>query len=88
MLSPYERLCTSLPLSSDYQLQLESLGRDLCNLLRLIDITQFAQQMCLYDFSNISSIKPRELMNLAWHKTSRQQEAPNVLRNIQYFNTV
>ncbi len=56
--------------------------------LQMWPTEEVARQFSLYEFSIFRKIQPKELLNQAWSKKTRDQFAPNVTADIIHFNVV
>ena len=49
---------------------------------------EVARQLSLYEFSIFRKIQPKEMLNQAWSKKTRDQFAPNITADISHFNCI
>jgi hypothetical protein len=56
--------------------------------LQMWPTEEVARQFSLFEFSIFKKIQPKELMNQAWSKKTKDQLAPNVTADILHFNTI
>lgn len=63
-----------------------------CSLFRgknfIDEPTLFSHQLALYEFQLFKKVKPKELVNQAWNKSGKEENAPNVTRFIKHFNVI
>ncbi|KAJ3437416.1 ras guanine nucleotide exchange factor i-related [Anaeramoeba flamelloides] len=52
-----------------------------------VDEEEIARQITLIEFDIFKTIRPKELLNLAWSKPKLKHRAPNVIRFIEKFNS-
>lgn len=53
-----------------------------------IDPLEIARQLAIQHFALFRQVKPRELLNQAWSKANKAQDAPNVMTLIETFNVL
>jgi hypothetical protein len=56
--------------------------------LQMWPTEEVARQFSLHEFSIFRKIQPKEMLNQAWSKKTREQFAPNVTADISHFNVV
>jgi hypothetical protein len=56
--------------------------------LQMWPTEEVARQLSLYEFSIFRKIQPKEMLNQAWSKKTREQFAPNVTADIVHFNVI
>ena len=56
--------------------------------LQMWPTEEVARQISLYEFSIFRKIQPKEMLNQAWSKKTRDQFAPNVTADIAHFNCI
>ena len=56
--------------------------------LQMWPAEEVARQLSLFEFSIFRKIQPKEMLNQAWSKKTRDQFAPNITADISHFNCI
>eukprot|EP01133_Synstelium_polycarpum_P006680 gene6680-7765_t len=82
---PLQEYVAPMPLSGEEVAELMVVDD---RLLYNFDVQDLAVQITLVEFELFKSIRPHELLDLAWTKKTKTKTSPNVVRFIDHFNTV